>query len=221
MIFFMAAPPSRFNAHQYALHFHRRDRTRRMTAEGLLEQFGYLAVFAGTFLEGEAILIAAAFFASVGLLDVYAVALVAFAGAWSGHIFWFWLGRRYGVRILERFPSMKRHFGAGVRVFERYGAAAIIITQWLYGLRITCAVIVGMSKISILKFLVYEAVSCALWTVIVTAGGFYFGRAVEAVVGRVEHIEKYGLAVILLVAFGFWLWHRARDRAAEPPEGES
>lgn len=182
-----------------------------MSAESLLEQFGYLAVFLGTFLEGEAILIAAGFFASVGLLDVYAVGVVAFAGAYAGHLFWFWLGRRYGVRLLDRFPSMKRHFGHGVRVFERYGAAAIILTQWLYGLRITCAVIVGMSKISILKFLAYEAVSCALWATIVTAGGYYFGRAVESLLGRVEHIEKYGLAVILAVAFGFWLWHRRKE----------
>ena len=38
-----------------------------MSAEALLEQFGYLAVFVGTFLEGEAILIAAGFFATTGL----------------------------------------------------------------------------------------------------------------------------------------------------------
>ena len=182
-----------------------------MSAEALLEQFGYFAVFVGTFLEGEAILIAAGFFASRGFLDLFLVTLVAFAGAYAGHIFWFWLGRVHGVRLLDRFPRMKRHFGKGIRVFERYGASAIIITQWIYGLRITCAVIIGMSRIGLVKFLVYEALSCALWSVVIAFAGFYFGRAIEAVLGRVEHIEKYALAVIALVAIGFWLYHRWKE----------
>ena len=186
-----------------------------MSPESLLEQFGYFAVFVGTFLEGEAILVTAGFFASRGYLDVFIVGLIAFIGAYAGHLFWFWLGRAHGVKLLDRFPRMKRHFGKGIRVFERYGAAAIIITQWLYGLRITAAVIIGMSKISILKFAILEAVSCAIWAVAITAAGFYFGRAIEAVLGRVENIEKYALLVIAVVAVGMWLHHRRKERAEE------
>lgn len=183
-----------------------------MSPETLLEQFGYVAIFFGTFLEGEAILIAAGFFASRGYLDLFLVTLVAFAGAYVGHLFWFWLGRVHGVRLLDRFPRMRRHFGKGIRVFERYGAAAIILTQWIYGLRITCAVIIGMSKIGLVKFFLYQALSCAIWAVAITFAGFYFGRAIEALLGRVEHIEKYALAVIVLVALGFWLYHRWKEK---------
>lgn len=189
-----------------------------MSAEALLEQFGYLAIFVGTFLEGEAILVAAGFFASRGHLHFMPVLIVAFIGAYVGHIFWFWLGRVHGVKLLDRFPRMKRHFGKGIRVFERYGAAAIIITQWLYGLRITCAVIIGMSKISIVKFLLYEAASCAVWSVVITGLGFYFGYAIERVLGRVEHVEKYGLAIIVAIALAFWLWHRWKEKKEEVEE---
>jgi LPXTG-motif cell wall-anchored protein len=183
-----------------------------MSPEALLEQFGYLAIFIGTFLEGEAILIAAGFFAAQGYLDLFLVTLVAFAGAYGGHLFWFWLGRVHGVKLLDKFPRMRRHFGKGIRVFERYGASAIIITQWIYGLRITCAVIIGMSKIGLVKFLIYQAISCVLWAVAMTFAGFYFGRAIEALLGRVEHIEKYVLLGIVLVALGFWLYHRRKEK---------
>jgi membrane protein DedA with SNARE-associated domain len=186
-----------------------------MSPESLLQDFGYLAVFIGTFLEGEAILVAAGFFASRQYLDPVAVGVVAFAGAYLGHLFWFWLGRAHGVRLLDRFPKMKRHFGKGVRVFERYGVTAIILTQWLYGLRITCTVIIGMSRIGLIKFLLYQAVSCALWVVVITAAGYYFGRAIESVLGRVEHLEKYGLVIIAAIAIGFWLWHRYKERREE------
>jgi membrane protein DedA with SNARE-associated domain len=186
-----------------------------MSPEPLLEQFGYFAVFLGTFLEGEAILVTAGFFASRGYLDVYGVGVVAFFGAFCGHVFWFWLGRAHGVRLLDRFPRMNRHVGKSVRVFERYGPAAIVITQWIYGLRITCAVIIGMSRITVLKFLIYEAVSCAAWALAITALGYYFGRAIESVLGRVEHMERYGLLVIVAIAVGFWLYHRWKERRAD------
>lgn len=186
-----------------------------MTPEVLLERFGYLAVFLGTFLEGEAILIMAGLLAERGYMNILTVTGVGFAGAYVGHLFWFWLGRVHGVRLLDRFPRMKLHFGKGIRMFERYGAAAIILTQWLYGLRITCAVIIGISRISLIKFLIYEGISCLLWSIVIAAAGYYFGRAVESVLGRAEHIEKYGLAAILLIAVGFWLYHRWRERRTE------
>lgn len=186
-----------------------------MTPELLLQKFGYLAVFVGTFLEGEAILVTAGFFAERGYLNPAIVAAVAFAGAYSGHLFWFWIGRAHGVKVLDKFPKMKSHFGKGIRLFERYGAAAIIITQWLYGLRITAAVIIGISRISTIKFILYEAASCIVWAIVITAAGFYFGRAVERVLGRAAHIEKYGLIVIVIVAVGVFLYHRWKERRAE------
>lgn len=189
-----------------------------MSPESLLQDFGYLAIFVGCFIEGEAILIVAGFFASRQYLDPMAVFVVAFAGAYVGHIFWFWLGRVHGVRLLDRFPRMKRHFGKGVRVFERYGAAAIILTQWLYGLRITCAVIIGMSRIGLVKFFIYQAVSCAIWAAIITAAGYYFGRAIERLLGRVEHLEIYVMIAVVGIAVGFWLWHRWKEKREDAGE---
>src|SRR5437867_11809381 len=110
-----------------------------MSPELLLHNFGYYAVFIGTFLEGETILVMAGFFAERGYLEIVAVMLVAAAGAYVGHVLWFWRGRTQGVRLLERFPKMKKHFGNGIRLLERYGAAAIYMTHWLYALRVPCA----------------------------------------------------------------------------------
>lgn len=186
-----------------------------MTPELLLQKFGYLAVFVGTFLEGETILVMAGFFAERDYLRLPLVIITACAGAYSGHVFWFWLGRTQGVRLLDRFPRMKRHFGKGIRLFERYGAPAIFITQWLYGLRITSAVIIGISKISTMKFLVYEALTCMVWAIVIGTAGFYFGRAVERVLGRAAHIEKFGLLILLIGAIAFWAYHRWKEKSEE------
>jgi membrane protein DedA with SNARE-associated domain len=190
-----------------------------MQAELLLQKFGYLAVFVGTFLEGETILVMAGFFAERGYLQLLLVIATAFGGAYCGHVFWFWLGRKQGVKLLDRFPKMKKHFGKGIRMFERYGAPAIFITQWLYGLRVTCAVIIGISRISAIKFMVYEAITCAVWAVIIGLAGFYFGRAVEHVLGKAAHIEKWGLVVLVvggLAVWGYHQWKERRDAGDQP-----
>src|SRR5216110_3438287 len=187
-----------------------------MSPELLLQKFGYLAVYVGTFLEGETILVLAGFFAERGYLKLPGVMACAFGGAYIGHVFWFWLGRTKGVKLLDRFPKMKKHFGKGIRIFERYGAPAIFITQWLYGLRVTCAVIIGISRISVAKFLLLEALTCLIWAAVISAAGYYFGRAVERVLGRAAHIEKWGLLILVVVGIGIWLYHRLR----EPREDE-
>jgi membrane protein DedA with SNARE-associated domain len=183
-----------------------------MSPEVLLHKFGYLAVLIGTFLEGETILVMAGFFSERGYLEFFLVVLCAFGGAYIGHVFWFFLGRKQGVKLLDRFPRMKKHFGKGIRMFERYGAPAIFITQWLYGLRITCAVIIGISRISTIKFLVYEAITCMVWAFVITSAGYYFGRAVERILGRAAHIEKWGLLVLVVAGIAFWAWHQWKER---------
>ena len=52
-----------------------------MTPELLLQKFGYLAVFLGTFLEGETILVMAGFFAERGYLRLPLVVVTACGGA--------------------------------------------------------------------------------------------------------------------------------------------
>ena len=182
-----------------------------MIPEILLQKFGYLAVFVGTFLEGETILVMAGFFAERGHLQLLVVMFCAFSGAFTGHVFWFWLGRTQGVKLLDRFPKMKQHFGRGIRLFERYGAPAIFITQWLYGLRVTCAVIIGISRIRTLTFLVYEAITCMIWAAIIAGAGYYFGQAVERILGRAAHIEMWGLASLLVIAIVIWVWHHRKE----------
>lgn len=192
-----------------------------MSPEQLLQKFGYLAVFVGTFLEGETTLVMAGFFAERRHLDLILVIVVGFLGAFAGNVFWFWLGRTHGVRLLERFPRMKNHFGKAIRIFERYGAPAIFFTQWLYGIRVTCAVIIGMSRISMIKFLIYEAVTCLMWAVVIGGAGYYFGRAVQTLLGKAAHFEKWGLGILVAAALGAWLYHKWRERANEQALSES
>jgi membrane protein DedA with SNARE-associated domain len=186
-----------------------------MHPAALLHHFGYLAVFAGTFLEGETILVLAGFFASRGKLSLALVLLTAAGGAYLGHVFWFWLGRSQGSRLIRRFPRFEAQIARSLALIERHGAGAIFLSQYLYGLRIASAVVFGLSRMSARKFLLYQALSCALWASLIGLLGFFFGRAVRRVLGQAETVETYAILFIVLAGGAVFLYHRWRRRRAE------
>src|SRR5688572_1229681 len=104
--------------------------------EDLLTQFGYVAVFIGTFLEGETILALAGFAASDGWLSLPKVIAIAIVGAFLGDQVCFFLGRRYGERILARYPSLAAKAPRVQALLRRWDAPAVIVLRFCYGLRI-------------------------------------------------------------------------------------
>lgn len=57
--------------------------------EQLLNDYGYLALFIGTFLEGETILVLAGIAAAHDFLDLKTVIIVAFIGSYCGDQLWY------------------------------------------------------------------------------------------------------------------------------------
>ena len=70
----------------------------------VIEQYGYIALFIGTFLEGETILLLAGFAAHSPEfhLDLTWVIVAAFAGSLSGDQTAFFVGRYWGKKLMAR-----------------------------------------------------------------------------------------------------------------------
>ena len=107
-----------------------------MSPELLLQKFGYLAVLVGTFLEGETILVLAGFFAERGYLRLPLVIVCAFSGAYVGHVFWFWLGRSQGVKLLDRFHEL---LTTDTPVSNELGKLVVFCGVRDYPARVKCA----------------------------------------------------------------------------------
>ena len=75
-----------------------------MSFAQLLADYGYLAVFVGSLLEGETVLVLAGFAAHQGYLSLPLVLAVAFVGGTLGDQIFFWLGRAWGQSLLDRIP---------------------------------------------------------------------------------------------------------------------
>jgi len=178
-------------------------------ARQLVADYGYLAVFVGTFLEGESVLLAAAFVAHHGLLSGPLVAAVAACGAWTGHVAFFALGRWRGRAWLFARPRLGAHARRADEIMVRHGWASVFILQYLYGTRVAGAILFGMSSFTLPRFLALQAVNCAVWAAVVTGAGYLLGATLELAARRLTWVTV-GL-VALALAGALWVaWRRTR-----------
>ena len=183
-----------------------------MTLEHLIETYGALGVFVGTFFEGEAIVILAAFAAHQGYLPLWHVGLAAFAGACLGDQLYFYLGRWQGQAFLARRPAWRGRVERATRLLERFHLWIIPLIRYVYGLRSVLCFTIGMSRVSSATFAVLNAAGVSVWTVLTCLGGYYLGRAMQALMDDAKKYELVVVAVIGGAGVATWVVHRYRRR---------
>ena len=183
-----------------------------MNLADLIETYGYWAVLVGTLLEGESVLLLAGFAAHRGYLVLHTVIGVAIAGSFLGDQLWFYLGRKHGATLLERYPKYAAPAARAQALLARYHMPLILSVRFLYGLRTILPFVIGMSEIPTLRFQILNFAGAVLWSMTIAAAGYLFGNAVEYFLGDLKHYEEILLAVIALGGLAFW-WYSSRRAA--------
>ena len=183
-----------------------------MSLTALLLNYGYIAVFLGTFLEGETILIMAGFAAHRGYLDLRWVMAVATVGSFLGDQLYFYLGARYGWRILNRFPKLKPRAVRVQALLERYHLLLIPGIRFLYGLRMVGPLVIGMSSVSWTRFFALNLLGATVWAVLIGGSGYLFGNALALVLADLRNYEEALLALMAMGGIVIWLSYHWRQR---------
>jgi len=187
-----------------------------VSLEHLLEVYGYPALFAGTFLEGETPLLMASFLAHRGYLSLPVVALVGFAGAFAADQLSFYLGRSRGRGYLVGRPVWQAKAERAHALLQRYGLRIVVGFRFVYGLRVATPFVVGMTGFAPLRFLLLNAVGGAVWSVVITFLGYSLGGVLKVFL---EDLRSYELLVILSIASIsaiVWVIYLRRRSSAEP-----
>lgn len=186
-----------------------------MTFTDFLSHYGYLGLFGGCLLEGEALLLLAGIFAHQGYLSFPLVVLVAFIGGTLGDQICFFIGRRYGDTLLGRWPKWEAPAQRVHRMIERHSAWLIVGVRFMYGLRLIGPVVIGMSGVSALRFAVYNMIGAAIWAPAIAGAGYLFGHAIEWFLAYLAVFEKWALLGVVAVFLAL-LWLRRTRKRAEP-----
>lgn len=189
-----------------------------MDIPGLVDTYGYWAVFIGAFLEGETILALAGLAAYRGYLDFRWVVIIALFAGFLGDQFYFFLGRYKGAAILARFPNWQERAHRFDAMLARWHAPLIICIRFMYGFRIVGPILLGMGRVPAWKFVLYNFIGAAIWAPLIAGLGYLFGSALEVILDDIKRYEIWAALIILGVGTAALLVHvfRAR-REARPP----
>src|SRR5262249_15174639 len=113
---------------------HNRVRTDRV--EALLARYGYLILFPGIVLEGEAFLLAGSFMAHRGVFDLPAVIAIAVAATMLGDHVYYHAARARGREWLERRRGSRITYAKWIDLAQRRGIWLLLASRWAYGLRV-------------------------------------------------------------------------------------
>jgi membrane protein DedA with SNARE-associated domain len=179
-----------------------------MSAEQMISQYGYLALFAGVAVEGEATLIAASLAAHQGYLDLPWVVVVAFVATMMADQFYFFLGRLKGKRYLKGRPVWQSRVGKVQSLLERHHRLVILAFRFFYGLRSVAPFAIGMSEVKTSTFVSLNAMGAFAWAFLIGCFGFLFGTVLESLIVGFKHHERTVLLLVLVVGAIVWAaWH--------------
>lgn len=155
----------------------------------------------------------AGYAAQLGVLDLKMTIIHCFAGSFAGDVFRFWLARRYGERLLARWPRISAHTTTVKRLVDRHALWLPLIHRFPYGIRGIGAFAYGLSKMSWGLFLILNLIGAAVWAVSMVLAGYAFGKVSDKVLG--DTVSGLSLAMLVVFLAGSWLLSRKLEQAIE------
>lgn len=160
------------------------------------EELFYLGIFVWTFFEGETIAIFGGYAAYADVIEEAPLFLAAWLGSFLGDQLWYYLGRRYGPALLERFPRFKQKTALAMELLHRHHVAFILSFRFVYGIRNVSSFAVGLSGLPWHRFSALNFIAAGLWAASFVGAGYAFGQVSEEVLGN--GARTFGFAALLL-----------------------
>jgi membrane protein DedA with SNARE-associated domain len=188
----------------------------------ILASWSYWAIFivvalesAGLPLPGETLLIGAAVYARLtGDMTIGGVVTAAAIGAIAGDNLGYWLGRRYGVALVERYGARigigPAKFRLSQYLFHKWGGLVIFFGRFITILRILAALLAGANRTPVRQFMIYNAAGGIVWAAAFGYGAYYLAAGFRAIEGVAARFAAGALLVTVFLLWRYFRRHEAR-----------
>jgi membrane protein DedA with SNARE-associated domain len=184
--------------------------------DALIQQYGYLGLLLGAFMDSPTVLVVGGFAASRGYLGPEGALAAAFLGAYLSGWSKFLLGRRYGTALLARHPAWRPRAERVDAVLARHRLGLILTFRFLYGLRAATPLALGAGRTGRGAFLAFNAAGAALWAGAFGLAGYFFGSAAGRWVARLKEYDLKVMAGIVVVGVALRLLYLAVQARRAP-----
>ncbi len=192
---------------------------------GFFDQYGYWTVFLALLLEnagvpvpGETVLLFASFLAfDEQELKLRYIILVGIAAATLGDNIGYWIGRKGGRPLLDRYSHLFRIPSSviqkGEALFAKRGPLAIFFARFVFGMRIIAGPMAGALKMDWRKFTIFNFLGATLWVSVISVVGYEFGEEWDDLVRIMGRVNLVIGIIALWIAYMIWRAYRARKKA--------
>jgi membrane protein DedA with SNARE-associated domain len=195
----------------------------------LIDYYGpvpYLVIFLillgcglGVPIPEDVTLIAGGILTYYGVCDVWVMIGVSLLGVMIGDSFIFWLGHKYGRKLLKKRPF--RYFLDESKVeairkrLQNHGGKLLFSARFMPGVRSTIFFVSGLAHLPYRKLLIYDGGAALISVPTIIYSVYYFGDFLESVIKWIKKVEG-GIVVVIVLAVAivfFRYWWKKRQAA--------
>jgi len=139
-----------------------------------------------------------------GTLTWFGTFLVTMAGVLIGDTILFWIGRNFGMRLLD--PRRKKPFFPPDRVrrvkayFRKYGDKIVFFARFVAGFRAVAFFMAGAMHMPYRRFVLFDGlaalISVPVWIALGYGLGHYFGDEISRILGSLKNF-KTGVSILM------------------------
>ena len=165
----------------------------------LVKDYGLWVVFFGMMVEGTSVILISGILCYLGMLPIIDTIIVSIIGAIIGDQFWYFVGKNYAKKILDKFPSFQPKIEQLEPSVKKKGAILSLTTRFIYGGSILFPITLGYYKYLHKRFTLFDTLGITLWSITGISLGYILGTGIEHYLGKIEKIWHF----ILIICFIF------------------
>jgi len=171
------------------------------------------SIFLGLIVPGDVILALGGVYAGRKQMNLVGVIVIGTFAAITGESIGYWLGRRYGRKLIRRIPlarRLDRRFEDAENHFKKHGGLTVAVGRYATAAGAFVPFVAGMARMAYRKFLAYDIPAIVIWASGITLVGYYFGRNLDTVDRILSRFGYAVLGVLIVLIAGQFLWKRLR-----------
>ncbi|UOF92177.1 DedA family protein [Fodinisporobacter ferrooxydans] len=156
------------------------------------------------------------FLAAQGKFQFVTVFLAASLGCWLGSWIAFFLGKRYGMKILfnfGRYAFIKdSYIVRAQKLSEKHGMLVLVLGRFLPGVRTVSSYIAGIGNMEWAEFFIYSLFGFFLWCFSWVGIGYWIGEHWQVIAQTIQSLLLFILLAIMILISGYFFWKRKNSK---------
>lgn len=113
-----------------------------------------------------------------------------------------------GKEFIDNKPGWKAKTDRVFKLLDKYHTLFILGFRFLYGIRTVAPFVLGASGISPVRYLALNLCGALIWAIVIGMLGYYFGHAIEILLGEIKQYEEWIIIGLLVVGATGWVLYK-------------